>query len=352
MVGVGRYACAGGGARRRRGVRPIQGTIDQSNGSESFTKDQGRGVREELENGSPECPVYVRRRAAKVRWGRSSPSGEVLLGPRAWKASRAIGGANRSTGATWGVTGVGWPRWPRLWRQWRAGRSSPELRRGVWPAMVSAGWSEVRQGRLYRRGRARPRAGLWQALGACAANASARSGVWHNVEHEAAQREVEFKCGLTPNLWDYGHDPIERSLPLRFLCRLCVEASRFGWLDQEIERGEILFVSLPHTGRRSLVWRVQGTRPDAIFWHKTERLVRHVFVNGDIRIWDRDQGEHAWSLAQGLKFRILNFKIPYWNPTWEACLEFYLNCFGQASLIFVVAYLVYFNVYNWTKPWF
>jgi hypothetical protein len=52
MVGAGRSACAGGGARRRRGVRPIQGTIDQSNGSESFTRDQGRCVREELKNGS------------------------------------------------------------------------------------------------------------------------------------------------------------------------------------------------------------------------------------------------------------------------------------------------------------
>jgi hypothetical protein len=31
-------------------------------------------------------------------------------------------------------------------------------------------------------------------------NASARSGAWHDVEHEAAQREVEFKHGLAPNL--------------------------------------------------------------------------------------------------------------------------------------------------------
>ena len=57
MVGVGWSACEGGGARRRRDVRLIQGTIDQSNGSESFTRDQGRGVREELKNGSPECLV-------------------------------------------------------------------------------------------------------------------------------------------------------------------------------------------------------------------------------------------------------------------------------------------------------
>jgi hypothetical protein len=31
-------------------------------------------------------------------------------------------------------------------------------------------------------------------------NASACSGAWHDVEHEAVQREVEFKRGLAPNL--------------------------------------------------------------------------------------------------------------------------------------------------------
>jgi hypothetical protein len=49
----------------------------------------------------------------------------------------------------------------------------------------------------------------------------------HDVEHEAAQREVKFKRELAPNLRDYGHDPVERSLPLIFLCRLCVEAYGF-----------------------------------------------------------------------------------------------------------------------------
>jgi hypothetical protein len=38
-----------------------------------------------------------------------------------------------------GVARVGWPRRPKLWRQWRAEKSSPELRRGGWPVMVSAG---------------------------------------------------------------------------------------------------------------------------------------------------------------------------------------------------------------------
>jgi hypothetical protein len=49
----------------------------------------------------------------------------------------------------------------------------------------------------------------------------------HGVEHEATQRVVKFKHGLAPNLLDYGHDPIERSLHLTFLCRLCVEAYGF-----------------------------------------------------------------------------------------------------------------------------
>jgi hypothetical protein len=49
----------------------------------------------------------------------------------------------------------------------------------------------------------------------------------HDVEHEAAQSEVKFKRGLAPNLRDYGHGPVERSLPLTFLYRLCVEAYGF-----------------------------------------------------------------------------------------------------------------------------
>jgi hypothetical protein len=99
MVRVGRSTSSGGGAHRRRGVRPIQGTIDQSNRSESFTRDQGRCVCEELKNGSPDCLVYALRRAAEVRRGRYWFSGEVLPGPRAGKASQAIGEANRATSA-------------------------------------------------------------------------------------------------------------------------------------------------------------------------------------------------------------------------------------------------------------
>jgi hypothetical protein len=90
-----------GGARRRRGVRPIQGTIGQSNGSASFTRDQGRCVCKELENDSLDCSVYARRRATKVWRGRSWVSGEVLSGPSAWKASRATGEANRRADAAW-----------------------------------------------------------------------------------------------------------------------------------------------------------------------------------------------------------------------------------------------------------
>jgi hypothetical protein len=101
VVGAGRSTCAGGGAHRRRGIRPNQGAIDQLNGSGSFTRDQGRCEREEFVNGSPDCSVYVRPRATEVRRRRSWVSGEVLSGPRAWKASQDTGEANRGTSAAW-----------------------------------------------------------------------------------------------------------------------------------------------------------------------------------------------------------------------------------------------------------
>ena len=48
--------------------------------------------------------------------------------------------------------------------------------------------------------------------GRARANASARSGAWHGVEHEAAQREVEFKSGLAPKIFE-----IMAMIPLRDL---------------------------------------------------------------------------------------------------------------------------------------
>ena len=80
MVGVSRSMCAGGEARRRRGVRPNQGTIGQSNGSGSFTRDQGRCVCKESENDLLDCSVHARRRATEVRREQSWVSGEVLPG--------------------------------------------------------------------------------------------------------------------------------------------------------------------------------------------------------------------------------------------------------------------------------
>jgi hypothetical protein len=101
VVGVGRSTCAGGGAHRRRGIWPNQGNTVQLNESGSFTRGQGRYVREEFENGSPDCSVYTRPRATKVRRRRSWVFGEVLSGLRAWKASWATGKAKQVTGAAW-----------------------------------------------------------------------------------------------------------------------------------------------------------------------------------------------------------------------------------------------------------
>jgi hypothetical protein len=101
VVGVGRSTCVGGGAHRRRGIRPNHGVIVQLNGLESFTRDQGRHAHEEFENGSLDCSVYAWPRVTKVRRRRSWVSGEVLSGLRAWKASRATSEANRGTGVAW-----------------------------------------------------------------------------------------------------------------------------------------------------------------------------------------------------------------------------------------------------------
>jgi hypothetical protein len=66
MVGVGRSTCAGGDARRWRGIWPAHGAIVQVNWSESFARGQeGQGCKE-LENGSLDCLVHVRRRATEV----------------------------------------------------------------------------------------------------------------------------------------------------------------------------------------------------------------------------------------------------------------------------------------------
>jgi hypothetical protein len=101
VVGLGQSACTGGGARQRQGIRPAHGAIIQLNGSGSFTRDQGRYAREEFENGSPDCSVYVRPWATEVWRGRSRVSCEVLPGSRTWKASRATSEANRVIGAAW-----------------------------------------------------------------------------------------------------------------------------------------------------------------------------------------------------------------------------------------------------------
>jgi hypothetical protein len=75
VVGAGWSTCAGGGARRRRGIRPTHGAIVQLNGSGSFTRGQGRHVREEFGNGSPDCSVYARLRRSK--FGEGDPRSPV-----------------------------------------------------------------------------------------------------------------------------------------------------------------------------------------------------------------------------------------------------------------------------------
>jgi hypothetical protein len=67
MAGVGWSTCAGGVARRRRGVRPAHGGIVQSNWSERFTGCQRRYGCKELVGDSPVSSVHARWRKTEVR---------------------------------------------------------------------------------------------------------------------------------------------------------------------------------------------------------------------------------------------------------------------------------------------
>jgi hypothetical protein len=67
MAGVGRSTRAGGDARRRRGVRPGHGEIDQLDGSERFTGCQRRYGCKELVGDSLVSSVHARWRKTEVR---------------------------------------------------------------------------------------------------------------------------------------------------------------------------------------------------------------------------------------------------------------------------------------------
>jgi uncharacterized membrane protein len=67
----------------------------------------------------------------------------------------------------------------------------------------------------------------------------------------------------------------------------------------------------------------------------TEGLVRHVFVNGSIRIRAKDQGEHAHVLVQGLKIQKSEFQ--------QSPLNLHLNAlFGVFNKLF---YPSFHNLY-------
>jgi hypothetical protein len=116
MVGVGRSTCAGGDARRRRGVRPTHGAIVQLNGSESFTRCQGRCGCKELDEDSLVSSVHVRRRKTEVRRGWNRFSGEAMPRLKLGEASRLLWEAIQGLGRGWSLAERGWPRWPSLGR--------------------------------------------------------------------------------------------------------------------------------------------------------------------------------------------------------------------------------------------
>jgi hypothetical protein len=106
MAGGGLAACAGGRARRRRVLRPTHGGRAQSNRTWSFTGGQWCCRRKESKSGSPCSSVYVRRRSDEVQRHQSATSGDVVLGPRAQRAS--LSSREASQGIGWGGGGLEW----------------------------------------------------------------------------------------------------------------------------------------------------------------------------------------------------------------------------------------------------
>jgi hypothetical protein len=164
----------------------------------------------------------------RAQAGGRSPARTILVIRWSSARSESLGSFTsswRSYPSGWrGLEGtrVGWPRWPRLGWQWRAEESSPELRRGVWPAKVSTGWGEARPGRLYRRGRTRPRAGLWQVLGACAGERQcalwrlARRRARDSAERGRVHAQISSK---SLRLWPWSRWEISSAdIPLSFGC--------------------------------------------------------------------------------------------------------------------------------------
>ena len=86
-----------------------------------------------------------------------------------------------------------------------------------------------------------------------------------------------------------------------------------------IKRSFYLYVGLQ---RRSSIKR--NLRP-----FPGDDFSRSCFFAQDLRrneAWpQQDQGEHPWSLAQGLNFRILKFRIPNKSPHEKLDLGFYLS---------------------------
>jgi hypothetical protein len=134
--------------------------------------------------------VHAWRRATEVWRGRSRASGEVLLGPRTWKASRANGEANRGVGAAG----------TRLEGAGHGGQGSESLAgggavcSGRIPVIFGSGRTSERAGRygrgsglLYRHGAAHGRPWTGERTRACTGERGCANGrepgVSTTVEH-------------------------------------------------------------------------------------------------------------------------------------------------------------------------
>jgi hypothetical protein len=301
VVGVGQSTCAGGGARLRWGIWPAHDAIIQSNGSGSFTRDQGRYAREQFENGSPDCSVYARPRATEVRRGRSWVSGEVLPGPRTWKASWATGEANRVAGTAWkwlggagrGGRGSGgdgrWGRARRSWSscsgreaEWRADRCAPEVLIGA----LGHGWELARGTEADHARRART-------------GQPVRGRV---LEHTIEHVEVWF-CPSSNARW-----PTKTCISCQGTCVASLHRSKVflscvspKWryrLGEKIWWPEDCSISTAQTETKPVSSHVKRFGFDLKHFQSVPRVFWRHFDIWTSRIWVLENREHIWTLGR------------------------------------------------------
>jgi hypothetical protein len=207
VVGVVLATRRSGRARRWRGAWPVHGGRVQLVGLESFTRWRRSCAHKESKNAALVYLDHVLRRAEGFRRGRSSVSGEIVLGRRAREASPDPGEVGRAVGL-----GEDGPEWPV-----HGGRTqvdSSGQRSSRFPGKLR--WSSAGKQEGLRQGRLRE-------LAAYIGAGAARARGWPDGRARSSQCALGFP-GTASSTWQYS---------VRSFSIVC-------WLQISVNLGKIL----------------------------------------------------------------------------------------------------------------